>query len=229
MTANFINTDPLSAKAAIETATQQPASQSETRQTAPQAGVHADDGLGCWGEENDNPRFGPIRVGKNRVVDTFCGTIFMRQNDDRLVWRANTGAPLTDSPKLVNGELVVIGADLHMLGFDPETGVVNWRYDANGRLGYVQLERFGSDQYLVLVDMSGYDDSYSLCGEKYPDSFDRCPRTIPDKLWLLRKNSPQRDWSVPAESKVVVRGTRILVVVRRGKRTKEFEVASLRR
>jgi hypothetical protein len=152
----------------------------------------------------------------------------MRDNKDLLVWRSNTGAPLTDSPKLVNGELVVIGFDLHVLGIDPETGVVNWKHLANGRSAFVQLERIGIDRYLVLVDLSSYDNGYYVCSEKNPESSDSCPRTIPDELWLLRKDSFLKKWSVPAESKVVVRGTQVLVAVRRGKRSKEFAVANLR-
>jgi hypothetical protein len=225
---NVINTDRPRAKGENRIVAAQPAAPSVIQSIIPPVDDNAD-GLGCWGDENEHPRFGPIRVGRNRVVDTVCGTIFMRKDDDLLVWRSNIGAPLTDSPKLVDGELVVLGDDSRLVGIDSETGVVNWEHSANGRSAFIQLERFGSDKYLVLVDMSLYDEAYELCVEQNRESDATCRRTIPDTLWLLRKDFYLREWSVPAASKVLVRGTRILVVVRRGKNKKQFEIANVRR
>jgi hypothetical protein len=178
------------------------------------------DNLGCWGDEQD-PRFGPVRLAGDRILTTICGTLYVRDPNGSIVWETKTGAPLVDTPKIVGGELVVIGNDLHLSALNPKTGAPLWEYQANGRAAYAQLERYGSGRFLVLLDMSGYDDAFQLCADKTPDGWSRCPRGTEDRLRLFRKDQRIREWSVPAGAKVEVAGGRIFVSWRaKGKRVR---------
>src|SRR5688572_12570753 len=89
------------------------------------------DDLGCWGDENEHPKFGPIRLSPDRILTTLCGMLFVHDRKGELIWKRNTYAPLTDEPKLIDEELVIIGFDLHLWGIDPNTGERNWAFDAN--------------------------------------------------------------------------------------------------
>ena len=175
--------------------------------------------LGCWRNESDDPRFGPVELSRGLVLSTVCGTIFVRTYDGKLLWSETIPAGLTDEPKLINGELVVIGNDLVLLGLDPNTGDRIWTSDSNGRSSYIQTERFGKEMYVLLTDMSGYENGNMGCFD-----LDNCPRDEPDRITLFRRDTRLYDWSVPAGSRIEVTGRHIFATYRHGKNLKRLEL-----
>ena len=167
--------------------------------------------LGCWGGE-ESERFGPIDIPGGLIVQTRCGTIHAQNTNGDTAWIVDTGAPLNDAPEFVGGELIVIGADLHLKGIDPRTGAVNWQEDSNGRASYVQIERVRRKDYALLSDMSGYDKGYQTCLLSDRENTDACDRTEPDKLALMSKNEVVRVIDVPAWSEIAVRNGRVFLV-----------------
>ena len=176
--------------------------------------------LGCWGSESDHRRFGPIRISRDNILTTVCGTLFVRDRQGEVIWKVNIPAPLTDEPKLIDGELVVIGYDLVRRGLDPNTGEQLWASDSNGRAVYAQTETFGKDMYALLTDMSGYESGHT-CERA---ALYECPPTEPDRISLYRRDDMLYDWAVPAGSRIEVKGDRIFASYRRGKRLKRIEL-----
>jgi hypothetical protein len=183
--------------------------------------------LGCWGNEADDLRFGPIRLQRDRILTTICGTLFVKDAAGNTVWRHNTYAPLTDAPKLINGELVVVGYDLHLLALDATTGEQHWEANGNGRASYTETVPVGTDMYAVLVDMSSYENCFEGFQEAELNDVGvepKCVRQYPDRIWLRRGPKMLREWEVPAGSRIRIDGTGIFAVYRHGKKHKRIEL-----
>ena len=178
--------------------------------------------LGCWGDQKDHPKFGPIRLPHNHILTTICGTLFVKDSDGEIVWKHTVNAPLTDSPKLIDAELVVVGLDLHLLALDPSTGERLWVTNSNGRAFYSAMVPFVGDVYAILVDMTDYENCRpELAGGS---ASGECVRQYPDRVQLRRRDELLREWDVPARSRIEVSGGKLFAVYRRGKTYKRIEL-----
>ena len=210
----------------FETVTNEPASfatPAEGNGVAAAPGSPGDDGgvqniLGCSGNETENPKFGPIRLPPGRVLTTICGTLFVKDSNGKTVWKRRVPGPLSDTPKLIDGDLVVVGYDLLLLGLDPITGELRWQSMSNGRASYIQTASVGTDMYAVLVDMSGYESCFPGSVGTPPVGHGECVRQYEDFIQLYNKDGMLREWEVPAMSRINVIGTRIFAVYRHGKK-----------
>ncbi len=184
------------------------------------------DNLGCWGDNEEDPRYGPISLPNKLVLTTICGTLYARDKDKNLVWVRYLNTPLFDRPQMIGKDLVVIAGDLNLVGLDPKDGVINWKVSANGRAFYTQLVPYSQDSYLVLVDMSNYDDKHQVCVNDEPEKWDICPRGEDDKLWLMKKDDQIDGWNVPARSKIEVERNTIYSAFRQGSKKKRIKIYS---
>jgi hypothetical protein len=48
--------------------------------------IYEVDNIGCWGDNQEDPKYGPINLPNKLVITTICGTIYARDRDKNLVW-----------------------------------------------------------------------------------------------------------------------------------------------
>lgn len=184
------------------------------------------DNIGCMGDGEDDPRYGPIQISHDRILTTICGSLYVRDSNRNVIWQRLNLAPLTDAPKVVGDELIVIGQDLMLLALDKRTGESKWQHHANGRASYIQLVKYDDERFLVLVDMSMYDDKFVVCGEKHNYVYDRCKRSGTDKLWLFRgKEILDIREDIPPGTMVKIIGRSVFAVSGSGKNKKTRKIA----
>jgi hypothetical protein len=125
---------------------------------------------------------------------------------------------------MVGNDLVVIGADLKLIGLDPKDGRIRWSFSSNGKTFYSQLVPFTKDSYFVLVDMSNYDDAHQVCLDNDPEKWDKCPRSINDELRLMHRDKVIDDWYVPARSKIEIQRNSAYATFRKGTKKERMKI-----
>ncbi|MCA1818370.1 MAG: hypothetical protein LC746_18670 [Acidobacteria bacterium] len=107
------------------------------------------------------PHIPPVVISPERMLVTVGNTIYMTDSHRRIVWKwpeekLDWWPAITDQPLIIGDTVYVIAMDLTHVALDLRTGKEKWRGTACGRAGYKQLAKYGKNQYLLLVDMSGY-------------------------------------------------------------------------
>ena len=128
----------------------------------------------AWGGERDRDfHVPPLFVSGGRLVVTARDTLYMLNSNRRVLWKYYVGAPVLDKLVLDSGSMIHgIAMDGIKFAVDLD-GKRRWAHGMNGRATYAQIALYSRDQYLVVVDNSGYRESLS-------DS------TIPDRMALCR-------------------------------------------
>jgi hypothetical protein len=108
------------------------------------------------------PQIPPLFVSTDRVLLTVGNTVYMVDSHRRVVWQWPAGKPdwwpfNTAQPLVIGDRVYVVGMDLTYVALDLNTGKEKWHDSSCGRGTYAQLAKFGGDQHLLLVDMSGYE------------------------------------------------------------------------
>jgi outer membrane protein assembly factor BamB len=173
--------------------------------------------LNCWNENNQDifPDIEPLVISQNRLLISKCDTLFLLDENRKLVWRKAVGAPLTTQPIVDStGTLIyALALDLNWVALDVKTGDVKWNNGGNGKAVYSQLKAYKDDTYLVVVNMAGYDDKYSVCAEgETLTKKTNCHRTIPDSLYLSRGKEIIWEKKFPADAQLKVWNNKILAV-----------------
>jgi outer membrane protein assembly factor BamB len=166
----------------------------------------------CWNEVHN---IEPLVLSQNRLLVSKCDTLFLLDENRKLVWRKSLGAPLTTQPIIDStGRLIyALAFDLNWVALDVKTGTVKWNNGGNGKAVYSQLKAYKDDTYLVVVNMAGYDDKYSICAaEETLTKKTDCHRTKPDSLYLSRGKEILWEKEFPANAQLKVWNTKILAV-----------------
>ncbi len=120
---------------------------------------------GCRGvdEAEPNPALAipPLKVSDNRLLVTVCDSLYMLDSSGEVIWYwSSGGASITAQPVIdATGTIYVVGLDFMWLALDAETGLMTWNHsDCCSKAMYTQMKAYKDDQYLVVVDYSGYRD-----------------------------------------------------------------------
>jgi hypothetical protein len=103
--------------------------------------------------------FRPISLPNGRLVISIGDTVYLLDRDGRQLWKYK-GTPLIKEPAYNDSrnELAVIMYDLQAVRLSAATGEVLWKAGSVGRGVYSQVCAYAQG-FLVLVDMSGYQQS----------------------------------------------------------------------
>jgi hypothetical protein len=135
----------------------------------------------------------------------------MLSPNKKVLWKYYVGAPVVDklvldSSGIIHG-IAMDGIEF-AIGLD---GKKRWGHFMNGRANYAQIALYGRDQYLVVVDNSGYRESLS-------DS------TITDRVALCRGEEIIWRRDFPRNAELCVWSGRIFAVTQTRKRTTLVEL-----
>ncbi|HVS81790.1 MAG TPA: hypothetical protein VHE60_08645 [Pyrinomonadaceae bacterium] len=161
----------------------------------------------CWDYAKPHVTLHVSRVSRNRRLASVCDTLYMLDNQNRIVWKwSSDGPPFTDLPIIDStGTIYVIGYDLLWAAIDSATGKEKWRKTVNGRAAFTQIKPYRRDMYLVVTDMWGYRDSLR-------------DKTIEDWLQLCKGNAVLWETDIPATARIEVSGNKVFVVYKHKQR-----------
>lgn len=146
------------------------------------------------------PDIPPLALSRGRTLLTRGAMLHMLDENNQVLWSWTAGGSgwpfITDQPLVdSSGTVHIIGSDLTHIALNGSTGQEEWRDTASGRAEYAQIEHYKDGQYLVLFDMSGYDETLGYRPENK----------------LIAYKGQDLVWSTgfPRDAKLVVRGSKI--------------------
>jgi hypothetical protein len=165
-----------------------------------------------WGGERDRDfHVPPLFVPGGRLLVTARDTLYMLNSNKKVLWKYQVGAPVLDKLVLDSGSMIH-GIAMDGIAFAVDLdGNPRWAHRMNGRANYARIALYGRDQYLVVVDNSGYRESLS-------DS------TIPDRVALCRGEETIWARDFPRNAELFVWSGRIFAVTQTRKRTTLVEL-----
>jgi hypothetical protein len=132
--------------------------------------------------------------------------LYLLNRKNRIVWDWTANVPFYDAPVIDSqGTIYVVGYDLLWAAIDSSSGKEKWRGTMNGRAAFTQLKNYGSDMYLVVIDMSGYRDSLR-------------DNSIEDRMSLCKRNSMLWQTAIPANSRIQSSGGMVFAVYKHERR-----------
>jgi len=144
-----------------------------------------------------------VPLSKGRNIVAVGDMLYLLNQRKRILWSWESGAPIWDAPVVdSDGTIYVVGPDLLWAAVDSVTGQEKWRGTANGRAAFTQIKLYRSSMYLVVTDMSGYRESLR-------------DNSIEDTLSLCKNNALLWETSIPAHTRLQVRGRAVFVVYKR--------------
>lgn len=166
---------------------------------------------GFWDKDSEPVRVQISRIDKNRRLAAAGDTLYMLDNENRLIWTWTTnGPPLSDFPIIDSrGSLYVIAFDLIFVSLDSESGIQRWSGTACGRALYSQIESYRNDMYFVVTDMSGYRDDFSS----------GVSSETKDMLTLFNGNQMLWNTEIPIGAKLRIRNGRVFIAFKRNGRS----------
>jgi outer membrane protein assembly factor BamB len=166
-------------------------------------------------EVSSASRISTVVVAPNHLLMSGAHRVYMLDSQGCVAWRwpdaevdAHDLPYLTARPLLLGDTLYLIATDLTHVALDARTGREKWHSTACGRALYTQIEKYTDDQYLVLVDMSGYEGATANLLEAY-NRDNEC-------LWSI---------DFPRGASLSVRAGKIYAVARRGGRSTRTEIS----
>jgi hypothetical protein len=157
---------------------------------------------------HNNLPIAPLAISSDRLLVTVGNTLYMLDSNKQVVWQYSKSTDLAAQPILTaDGTICVIAIDGISYGLDVNTGQERW--DApfmNGSAQYKQIKAYKGDQYLVVVDMSGYRAKLSN-----PNAED----AIEDVLEMCQGARVLWEKKFPRDSDLAIWGDRILAITRK--------------
>lgn len=166
-----------------------------------------------WGGERDRDfHVPPLVLPGGRLLVTARDTLYMLNSNKKVLWKYYVGAPVLD--KLIldsSGMIHEIAMDGIQFAVDLE-GKRRSAHGMNGRANYAQIALYGRDQYLVVIDHSGYRESLS-------------DNTLADRVALCRGEETIWAQDFPRKAELYVWSGRIFAVTQTRRRTTLVELA----
>lgn len=165
-----------------------------------------------WGGERDRDfHVPPLVASHGRLLVTARDTLYMLNSRKQVLWKYYAGAPVVDK-LILDSSGMIHGIAMDGIEFAVDLdGKRRWAHGMNGRANYAQIALYGGDQYLLVVDYSGYRESLS-------------DNTLADRVSLCRGDETIWTQDFPRNAELCVWSGRIFAVTQTRKRTTLMEL-----
>jgi|SRR6185295_12373592 len=165
-----------------------------------------------WGGETDRDfQVPPLVAPQGRLLVTARDTLYMLNSRKQILWKYYVGAPVVDK-LILDSSGIIHGIAMDGIEFAVDLdGNRRWAHCVNGRANYSQIALYDGDQYLVVIDYSGYRESLS-------------DNTLADVVALCRGGETIWSQEFPRNAELCVWSSRIFAVAQTRKRTTLIEL-----